>query len=119
MQETKLPICPVIARVWCARASAAKAARYREHFEQHVQPSLRGLDGYLGATVMSGSGDEREIVVITRWASYDAIRAFAGSNVDRAVVADEAAVLLSTWDKGVRHYVIDVEDQMPSHPREP
>lgn len=88
----------MIARIWTARASASNAARYREHFEQHVRPTLRTLDGYLDATVMTSSGDETEIVVMTRWHSLEAIRASAGSDVGRA---------------------IDVQDEMPSGPSKP
>ena len=44
----------------------------------------------------------------------NAIRAFAGDDVERAVVADEAALLLQSWDERVRHYDVSVEDPRES-----
>jgi mannose-6-phosphate isomerase-like protein (cupin superfamily) len=44
-----------------------------------------------------------EIVVVTRWESMVAIRAFAGEDVDLAVVEPEARAVLSRFDGRVRH----------------
>jgi heme-degrading monooxygenase HmoA len=54
--------------------------------------------------------DAVEIVVITFWESVDAIRAFAGADLEGAVVADEAAALLTQFDRRVRHYEVAVKD---------
>jgi heme-degrading monooxygenase HmoA len=51
-----------------------------------------------------------EVVVITLWRSLDAIRGFAGADLEGAVVADEAAALLSRYDRRARHYDLVVED---------
>jgi len=45
-----------------------------------------------------------EIVVATRWDSLDAIRSFAGDDIDRAVVHDEAAALFSGLRRTVRPF---------------
>jgi hypothetical protein len=42
----------------------------------------------------------------------EAIRGFAGSDVERAVVADEAAALLTEFDHRVRHYEVSVKDAL-------
>jgi len=52
-----------------------------------------------------------EIVVITRWQSLDAVRAFAGPDPERAVVAPDAVPLLSRWDSRVRHYEIALDEE--------
>jgi hypothetical protein len=52
-----------------------------------------------------------EIVVVTWWASLDAIRAFAGADVERAVVDPEVRPLLSAWDDRVTHYEIALRDE--------
>lgn len=44
-----------------------------------------------------------EIVVVTRWESMGAISAFAGADVDLAVVEPEARAVLSRFDDRVRH----------------
>ena len=51
-----------------------------------------------------------EVVVITFWESVDAIRGFAGADLERAVVADEAAALLTQFDRRVRHYELALRD---------
>jgi hypothetical protein len=45
-----------------------------------------------------------EFLVLTRWASMDAIRAFAGDDVGRAVVEPDAIAALVSFDRTVRHY---------------
>jgi mannose-6-phosphate isomerase-like protein (cupin superfamily) len=119
----------VIARRWTARAAGAVAAdAYVSHFEGAVRPELEATDGFLGVTVERVQhDDEVEIVVVTQWESMDAIRAFAGDDVERAVVAPEARTVLSAFDDRVRHVeladgqafehlqVIDIPAEAASH----
>jgi heme-degrading monooxygenase HmoA len=102
----------MIARTWSARATAAGASRYVDYFRAHVLPELAAIAGYKGANVLTRerSGDV-EIVVITRWASMDAVRAFAGDAVDTAVVHDRAAALLTAYDPHVTHHTVVVTDE--------
>ena len=44
-----------------------------------------------------------ELVVVTRWTSVDAIRAFAGDEIDVAVVEPAARAVLADFDRRVRH----------------
>jgi heme-degrading monooxygenase HmoA len=107
----------MIAREWKARATAENAARYREHFAQRVLPVLRGVGGYAGGTLLTRTtGEEIEIAVVTRWESLDAIRAFAGEDLEQAVVADEIIPLLRDWDRRVRHYEIVLHEVIPPRP---
>ncbi|OGP73925.1 MAG: hypothetical protein A2V86_03645 [Deltaproteobacteria bacterium RBG_16_49_23] len=53
-----------------------------------------------------------EIIVITFWQSLNSIRGFAGDDVEEAVVADEAASLLTRFDRHVRHYELIVKDEV-------
>jgi heme-degrading monooxygenase HmoA len=97
----------MIARLWSARTTNAQSTRYLEHFWQHVVPSLKTFDGYVSSSVLVRSqGDLVEILVTTVWKSLQAIDAFAGSDRETAVVASEAAALLSDYDRRVRHYEV-------------
>jgi heme-degrading monooxygenase HmoA len=97
----------MIARLWSARTSSSQSTRYLEHFWQSVVPSLRSFDGYLSANVLVRSHrDSVEILVMTIWQSFKAIDAFAGSDRETAVVAIEAAALLTDYDRRVRHYEV-------------
>ncbi len=74
-------------------------------------PTVREVDGYAGAMLLERAvSDAVEIIVITWWRSLDSIRGFAGADFERAVVADEAASLLTQFDRRVRHYRLVVED---------
>jgi heme-degrading monooxygenase HmoA len=95
----------MILRMWTAHATSEGAARYQEHFAKHVLPTLSRLDGYLGASLLGRNhGEEVELVVVTRWRSIEAVRAFAGDDLERAVVAEEARTVLTRWDPRARHY---------------
>jgi heme-degrading monooxygenase HmoA len=96
----------VIVRVWKARGSEDGIERYcREHFEPTVLPELRGVDGFVDAHVLVRGG---ELVVATRWESLDAVRAFAGDDLERAVVEPVVASLLDSYDERVTHYSVAV-----------
>ncbi len=43
---------------------------------------------------------------MTRWESMDAIRQFAGAEVEKAVVEPEAAAALVSFDRTVEHYEV-------------
>jgi heme-degrading monooxygenase HmoA len=101
----------MIARVWTAHASSAQARAYASHVCMHVFPTLRTVDGYLGAKLLTrDAGDAVEIVVVTTWRSLAAIHDFAGRELDRAVVAPEAKALLTRFDERVRHYEVMLDD---------
>lgn len=93
-----------IVRQWSARATEAQLPKYLEHFSKNVLPELRSVEGFLGVSVsVRHTAKEAEIFVETRWRSLASIRAFAGADVEGAVVAPEAAALLKDFDRRVRH----------------
>ena len=95
----------MIVRTWRGRARASKSDAYVDHFRRNVLPELREIEGFLGASLLKAErGDVVELLVLTRWASMDSIRAFAGKDVDRAVVEPEAIRVLLDFDPTVRHY---------------
>ena len=107
------PQAGTILRRWTARTTEAQLPKYLAHFSKNVLPELRRVPGYLGATVsLHRSGSEVEIVVETIWRSLESIRNFAGPDVEAAVVPDEAAALLTTFDRRVRHNEIVVADHL-------
>jgi len=95
----------MVARRWTALAEGSdQVDAYVEHFEGTVRPQLDRSDGFFGATVERvEAADGIEIVVVTRWESMDAIRRFAGDDLDLAVVEPEARAVLSRFDTRVRH----------------
>ena len=93
-----------IVRHWSARSTEAQLPKYLEHFSKNVLPELRRVNGFLGVTVSVHHGaNEAQVFVETTWRSLDAIRAFAGADLEAAVVAPEAAALLTSFARRVRH----------------
>jgi hypothetical protein len=100
-----------ISRMWTARASKESWPIYREHFSKRVLPELRTVPCYLGATLYARQiTNGYEILVETFWRSLDAIKGFAGVNIEKAVVAEEAIAVLRDYDHQVRHYEIVISD---------
>ncbi len=101
-----------IARHWSARTTEALLPKYLEHFSKNVLPELRCVNGFLGASVsIRHTGNEAEIFVETTWRSLEAIRNFAGADLEAAVVPEEAAALLTNFDRRVRHFEVSISDQ--------
>jgi heme-degrading monooxygenase HmoA len=103
----------MIARMWRATATEAGARLYEQHFRGHVLPSLSTLNGYAGGMLLKTPSEQHvELLVISFWASESAIRAFAGSDVRRAVVAEEASRVLETYEDIVTHFTVATSDRL-------
>ena len=101
----------MIARLWSAQTTPAQVPAYAEHLRSRVMPELMSVDGYAGAMLLKReTSGEVELTVITLWQSLDSIRGFAGDDLEGAVVADEAAAVLTHFDDRVRHYEVIVKD---------
>jgi hypothetical protein len=50
-----------------------------------------------------------ELIVETRWSSLEAIRAFAGDDLEATIVEPEAREVLVDYDERVAHYEIVAE----------
>jgi heme-degrading monooxygenase HmoA len=95
----------MIIREWRGRASPDNMDAYPAHFTTHVLPELRNVPGFLGAHLSRRRhGDLVEFLVLTRWESLDAVKAFAGDDIGRAVVEPRAVAALVEFDPRVQHY---------------
>lgn len=97
----------VIVRIWRGSTSAANERAYVEHLRKRVFPGLQNIRGFLGASLLKRShADGVEFQVQTKWASMDAIHAFAGADASRAVVEPAATAVLSDYDRTVQHFEV-------------
>lgn len=100
----------MIVRVWRGRVAASNEKAYMEHLTRRVFPAFRTIGGFLGGSLLKEQrADGVEFMVITRWASMDAIRMFAGSNVTQAVIEPAALTILVDYDRTVKHYELAAE----------
>jgi heme-degrading monooxygenase HmoA len=91
--------------MWKGRASAEKAAAYARHAMERVFPGLSAMQGHRGAYLLRRTVDGAvEFVVLTLWSSMEAIRKFAGTEPDRAVVEPGAKAALTEFDPMVTHF---------------
>lgn len=98
----------MILRLWKGRSTSGMADAYWRHVTDAVFPRLKGIPGYRGGRVLRRTiGDRIEFLVMTEWASWDAIRAFAGDSPQIAVVDPEARAVLADFDEHVLHFESD------------
>ena len=99
----------MIARHWRGLVKRDRAAAYVEHLQSETLPQLVQLAGFLDAKVLRRDLSEgAEFLVVTIWESIDSIRAFAGNDVESAVVPPKARDMMIEYDRKARHY--DVVD---------
>lgn len=100
----------MIARIWRGWASAATADDYQHHYESQVAEHLRETAGFCGARLLRRQdGDEIAFTSIAYFTNMEDVRAFAGTNHERAVVEDTARRLLTRWDERVAHHEVAVD----------
>ena len=99
----------MIARHWTGLAKPAHADAYVEHLHRDTFPALRAMPGFISASILRRTMPAGvEFLIVTNWQSLDSIRAFAGENVDGAVVPERVRAMMVKCDRVVRHYdVID------------
>jgi heme-degrading monooxygenase HmoA len=97
----------MIARIWRARATAANAPAYANHFTEAVAPRLKELAGHRGAWLLKREVDGRtEFVAVTLWESRKVIEAFAGKDIGRAHVEPEGQAALESFDDFADHFEV-------------
>jgi len=98
--------------MWRGWSTTELAPAYEEHLRDVTFPALREIAGHEGAYVLRrDDGDDVEFVVVTLWASMDAVRAFAGDEHEAAVVPPEARRVLTRFDETVTHYEVRATNQ--------
>ena len=99
----------MIARLWRGWTSPANAEPYERFLREHMFPSMERVPGFRGAELLRrDAGDEVAFVTVTRFDSFDAVRAFAGDDYDVAVIEPEARALLSRHDERSEHFDVAI-----------
>ena len=102
----------MIARLWHGVATRENAGKYEDLLRSEVLPGIHRVEGYKGAYLLRRDVPEgAEFVTLTVFDSMDAVRRFAGEDLEAAVVPEEARKLLARFDRRSVHYTILVEPQ--------
>jgi heme-degrading monooxygenase HmoA len=95
-----------IVRMWTGVVRTDDSDRYAQYVERTGLVEYRATDGNLDAWMLARDlGDGRtEITTVSRWRSLDAIRGFAGDDIERAVFYPDDDAFLLERDERVRHF---------------
>ncbi|MGH9420696.1 MAG: antibiotic biosynthesis monooxygenase family protein [Thermoanaerobaculia bacterium] len=106
---------PAVARMWRGKVTAAKADEYETYLDTGVQ-ALKKIKGNLGVQMFRGTGDPVEFVVISYWPDRDAIRAYAGADIEKIHHLPRDAEFIVNGDEQLHHYDVRI-DWRPDAPK--
>jgi heme-degrading monooxygenase HmoA len=97
----------MIARTWRGATRAEDADAYLRYLHETGFAGYRETAGNLGALGLRRIVDGRaEFLLVSLWESVDAIRSFAGDDVERAVFFPEDDRFLIERDDRVEHFEV-------------
>jgi heme-degrading monooxygenase HmoA len=97
----------MIARMWSGAVRREDADAYADYILNTGLAEYAGTPGNRGAWMLRRDRGERtQFVTFSLWESLDAIRAFAGEDVDAAVFYPEDDRYLVERDTTVSHYEV-------------
>jgi len=98
----------MVARTWRGWTRREAAEAYVAYLEQTGMPAYRSTPGNRGAWILRhDGGDLTEFVTLTFWESLEAIRGFAGDDIEVAVFYPEDDRFLVKREEGVTHWQIN------------
>ncbi len=99
----------MIARIWRGVTPAEKAEQYFEYLMETGLKDYRAVPGSRGVQVLRRTyEDKTEFLLLSLWESYEAIRAFAGDDLERAVYYPKDKEFLLELEPKVTHYEVAI-----------
>ncbi|SRR6266567_7859158 len=97
----------MIARIWRGLTRDSQAEEYFEYLKATGIKEYRETEGNQGVFVLRNiTAGQAEFLLITHWESWDAIRRFAGDEVNKAVYYPEDQKFLLALEPEVAHYEV-------------
>ena len=97
----------MIARTWHGITKAEDAGRYADLINRTGTPHYRSTPGNRAVYIFRRiEGGVAHFLVLSLWDSFDAIRAFAGPEPERAVYYPEDKEFLLEFEPHVTHYEV-------------
>jgi heme-degrading monooxygenase HmoA len=94
----------VIARTWIGVTPADKSEEYWQYLRRTGLADYRATPGFRGITVLRRVAEGKAVFELTTvWDSFDAIRAFAGDDVEKARYYPEDEAFLLEMAPTVEH----------------
>jgi heme-degrading monooxygenase HmoA len=105
----------MIARIWRGAVQLDDAAAYADYIRETGFAEYAQTPGNRAAWLLRrDTGDRCEFITLSLWDSVDAIRAFAGNDIEAAVLYPEDERYLIGGESTVTHYQVVDQVQDPS-----
>jgi ribosomal protein S18 acetylase RimI-like enzyme len=97
----------MIARHWKGITKPEEAENYLAYLKNERFPHVATLAGYIDAEILQRKLETGvEFLIISYWQSLESIKAFAGENVELAVVPPNVEAMMLSYDKTASHYEV-------------
>jgi len=97
----------MIVRMWHGRVPTTKAKEYRAFTNRTAIPDYQSVPGNISVHILEREeGEITHFITLTFWEGLDAIRAFAGEDVERAKYYPEDKDYLLEFEPTVVHYEV-------------
>jgi heme-degrading monooxygenase HmoA len=97
----------MIERHWKGIARIDQSDHYIRHLITETFPTVSLMNGFVKATILKRPvAGGVEFLIVTTWESIEAIRQFAGEQVDVANVPAAARAMMVEFDTFARHYEV-------------
>ena len=97
----------MIARTWHGMVDSSRADEYLDYLNKTGIPEYRETKGNLGVYVLRRmEGAKAHFLLLTLWESEDAIKRFAGADIEKAKYYPEDEQFLLELEPTVTHYEV-------------
>ena len=97
----------MIARMWHGMTPAEKSDHYLEFLKRTAIPDYSSVKGNKGVLLLRRQvGDNAHFVTFTLWESFEAVKSFAGDDINKAKYYPEDQDFLLEFEPTVTHYEV-------------
>ncbi|MBE9084468.1 antibiotic biosynthesis monooxygenase [Tolypothrix sp. LEGE 11397] len=102
----------VVARIWHGTTPTSKADEYYTYLVEAGIKKIESIPGNLGTQVLRrNNGNNTEFTVISYWESRDAIRKFAGNDIEKVRPLPRDNEYLIKPETTVKHFDVMIDDR--------
>lgn len=106
-KSTSLQSRKVIARIWHGRTLTSKADEYYAYLKEAGINKIEAIEGNLGAQVLRRTEERTtEFTVISYWESREAIKKFAGDDIEKTHFLAKDPQYLLELEPRVKHFEV-------------
>jgi heme-degrading monooxygenase HmoA len=107
----------MIARTWRGATRANDSDAYLDYLHQTGLAEYRKVEGNRGVLALRRvANDQAEFLLVSLWESEQAVRRFAGPDIERAVFYPEDERFLVSRDDHVTHYEVVFDSALVEQP---